>query len=92
MIEKNLKFEDFHDEFKEQTEDGLSTICNQLDLKHKIAVLQEEPFIVHFWCSLDTPFTILGFGGSFEEAKVQCIQKTYDYLSTYMTIPNSRVK
>ncbi|RZC35062.1 dsrm and/or DND1 DSRM domain containing protein [Asbolus verrucosus] len=91
MEEKNLKFEDFSEQFANRTKEGLNHIFETLEVKYKIELFQEVPPISCALFGLDTPFTVMAMGSSKESAELNLVNEIYKILDIYMTIPDVQI-
>ncbi|XP_044265426.1 RISC-loading complex subunit TARBP2-like [Tribolium madens] len=84
MIEKNVSFEDFQEQFKLKNKVGIDYIFEKLDIKYNIELFQETPPILCALFGLDTPFTVMAVGRSEEDSMTKLIHEIYVILDIYM--------
>ncbi|KAJ3648323.1 hypothetical protein Zmor_020134 [Zophobas morio] len=86
MVEKNVSFENFKEQFEKRNREGLNYIFDILEVKYKIDMFQESPPIACALFGLDTPFTVMALGSTKENAEVNLISEIYVMLDVYMNM------
>ncbi|KAG5890378.1 hypothetical protein JTB14_029744 [Gonioctena quinquepunctata] len=86
MKEYEKSINDFTEDLLEKTEDALTRILDQIGLKFKCSLFQEDPIVVTVVLNSDTPFTTMGMGKTEEEARQQALGNAFEILDLYLRL------
>lgn len=76
----------FFQDLKVHTEESLQKIVERLEIGYSIRQFQEYPPMALLNLKIDTPFTLITRGKSFEEARNKVVLQAFEMMQEFMKI------